>query len=58
MLPYNVTDPVLAAYYILKTFRAMEGKETFGTGFPILPRGYPVLKVTPNYTLIYDASQA
>lgn len=55
---YNISDSVMAAYYILKTFREIEGKETFGTGFPILPRGYPLLEITPNYTIIYDASQA
>lgn len=55
---YEVTDPTVASYYLLKTFRSnMEKKETLGTGFPTVERKYPLVTITQNYTIIYDGSE-
>lgn len=53
---YVVTNQKVGELYLESVLKNIIGMKGFGTGFPLLPRKYPVLYVGRDYITIYDAS--
>ena len=54
---YVVEDTKLAEKYIRSVLAKLEGQSTFGDGFNTTVRKAPVLRITRDYFVMFDASE-
>ncbi len=54
---HKVTSEYLSKYSLSEVLNGLVKKTVFGTGFPIVYRRYPVIKVFDDRIIIFDPSE-
>ena len=53
---FAVTDPYVARYTLAAMLKGLVGKKTFGTGWKLFGRKYPVARINDDFIVFFDGS--
>lgn len=54
---FVLTSEALATFGIDEVVKGLTQKDVFGSGFPVIYRRYPGVKVRENYMVVFDHSE-
>ena len=54
---FTITDENIGRYYVAELAKSLNGKKVFGTGWQIVTRRFPVVRVTSDYVIVFDPSE-